>query len=176
MPEIVAVPAPQVTDVWVVENHEIEYLGLEPQPPVELIVVEQVQVVALVDTGKGDQGPQGPVGQSVIPFARDYQLEVTTGVQPFRFPFAGTLRGISACLGIPATGSSVILDLNVDGASIFANPADRPAIPAGAIDLPEIALNVPFVSGNRLTIDVDDIGSTFAGEDLTVFVRYEQAV
>ena len=28
MPEIVAVPAPQVTDVWVVENHELPVVNL----------------------------------------------------------------------------------------------------------------------------------------------------
>lgn len=176
MPEIVAVPAPQVTDVWVVENHELEYLGLEPQPPLELIVVKQFEAIAIIDTGKGDPGPMGPVGHSVVPFAWDWTLQVVTGHQPYRFPFAAVLRGFSACLGAAAQGSDVVLDVNVDGVSIFTDPADRPRILAGTDDLPEITLNVPIVSGNRLTIDVDDIGSTFAGEDLSVFVRYVETV
>jgi hypothetical protein len=175
MPEIVAVPAPQVTEVWVVENHEIEYLGLEPQPPVELIVVEQIEVVALVDTGKGDPGPRGPAGESVIPFARDYELVVAQGRQPYRFPFVATLVGVSAYMGVPCQGSPTVLDVNVDGVSIFANQANRPQIPVDTGDLPEITLNIPIVPGNRVTIDIDDIGSTLAGEDLTVFIRYERA-
>jgi hypothetical protein len=175
MPEIVAVPAPQVTEVWVVENHEIEFLGLEPQPPVELIVVQQVEVVALVDTGKGDPGPMGPMGYSVIPFALDYNVEVRTGAQAYRFAFAATLVGVSACMRLAGTGGPTIIDININGVSIFTNQADRPRLLDGTDDLPEITLNVPIVSGDRLSIDVDDIGSTFSGEDLSVFVRFERA-
>ena len=175
MPEIVAVPAPQVTEVWVVENHEIEFLGLEPTPPVELIVVQQVEVVALIDTGKGDTGPMGPAGESQIVFGRDYELMVAAGRQPYRFPFAATLVGVSACMGIPCQGSPTVLDLNIDGVSVFIDQNDRPQIPPLTDDLPEITLNIPIVSGNRVTIDIDDVGSILAGEDLSVFVRYERA-
>jgi len=175
MPEIVAVPAPQVTEVWVIENHEIEFLGLEPQPPVELIVVQQIEVIALVDTGKGDQGIPGPPGESQIVFARDYEVTVTQGKQAYRFPFNAVLVGVSACMGLPCLGSPTIIDINIDGVSIFTNPADRPQIPEIEGDLPEITLNVSIVPGNRVTIDTDDIGSTLAGEDLTVFIRYEKA-
>jgi hypothetical protein len=178
MPEIVAVPAPQVTDVWVVENHELEYLGLEPQPPVEIIVVRQTEAVALIDTGKGDQGvpgPMGPMGESVIPYFLDYDLEPRQGRGLYRFAFAAVLKGVSAHLRVPGEGSPTILDVNLNGTTVFPDQNDRPSIPAGTGDLPEISLNIPIASGDLLSVDVDDTGSTFGGEDLGVFIRFERA-
>jgi hypothetical protein len=167
MPEIVVVPNPNVTDIWVVQNAESDYASI--------VVVQPTPVVSLVDTGKGDPGPAGPMGESQIVFARDYEVTITQGRQAYRFPFAATLVGVSACMGVPCTGSPTILDINVDGISIFTNQANRPQVPPITGDLPEITLNVPIVPGNRVTIDIDDIGSTLAGEDLSVFVRYEKA-
>jgi hypothetical protein len=176
MPEIIAVPSPSNVDVWVVENSQIEVLGLEPAPPVEIIVVNQSQVIRLIDTGKGDPGPQGPQGESVIPYAMDYTLDPTVGIRVFRFPFAGTLLGVSGCLSTASIGSPVIVDINIDGTTIFADQNDRPQFAAGITDLPEITLNVPFVSGNKVSVDVDDVGSTFEGEDLQIFIRYERTI
>jgi hypothetical protein len=137
--------------------------------------VEQIEVVAFVDTGKGDPGPMGPMGDSVVHFSLDYNVEVRVGAQKYRFAFPATLVGVSACLRLAGTGGPTIIDINVNKVSVFANQADRPQIPDGSDDLPEITLNIPIVSGDRLSIDVDDIGSTFSGEDLSVFVRFERA-
>jgi len=167
MAEIVVVPDPNVTDIWVVQNAESDYASI--------VVVQPTPVVSLVDSGKGDPGPAGPVGESVIVFALDYEVEVRVGRQVFRFPYAATILGISACMRVACQGSPTILDLNVDGVSVFTDPNDRPQIPALATDLPEIALNIPIALGNKVSIDVDDIGSTLAGEDLEVFVRHERA-
>lgn len=174
MPEIIAVPSPSNVDVWVVENNQIEVLGLEPAPPVEIIIVNQPEVIRLIDTGKGDPGPQGPQGESLIVFAMDYNLYVKASVRSYRFPFDGTILGVSGCLSTAPTGSPVIVDINLDGVTIFPNQNDRPQFADGVDDLPEITLNVPFVSGNRCSVDVDDIGSTFEGEDLEIFIRYER--
>jgi len=175
MPEVVAVPLQQATDVWVIQNTDTDVLVDVPTPPCELIVSLATEIVAVIDTGKGDPGPMGPVGHSVVPFAKDGPIEVSVGSQPFRFPFDATVLGLSACFRIPNT-TTVTFDLHVDGVTAFPNQANRPDIPGGDTDLPEITLNVPIVSGNRLTIDVDDTGGSFDGEDLIVFVRYVQAV
>ena len=154
----------------------------------DIIVVESqpiIQVIEVPATGPvqvdealipGPPGGPGPVGQSVIPFAYDYSLSPTVGVQPYRFPFAATILGVSGCLGVAASGSPVVIDINVNGTTIFPVQADRPSFAPGVTDLPEIALNVPIVTSDRLTIDLDDVGSTLSGEDLTVFIRYERAV
>jgi hypothetical protein len=175
MPEIIAVPSPSNVDVWVVENSQIEVLGLEPDPPVEIIVVGQSQVIRLIDTGKGDPGPMGPAGESVIVFEMPYNLYVTQSVRTYRFPFAGTILGVSGSLSQAPVGSPVIIDVNLNGTTVFTDQNDRPQFADGIDDLPELPLNVPFVEGDRCSTDVDDIGSTFEGEDLAVYIRFERA-
>lgn len=176
MPEIIAVPSPSNVDVWVVENSQIEVLGLEPNPPVEIIIVGQPEVIRLIDTGKGDPGPQGPQGESVIVFEMNYNLYVAASSRSYRFPFDGTILGVSGSLSQAPVGGPVIVDINLNGTTIFPIQANRPQFADGINDLPEIPLNIPFVSGDRCSTDVDDIGSTFEGEDLAVFIRYERAV
>jgi hypothetical protein len=151
-------------------------------------VVESLPVIQVIETPApgpvqvvealipGPPGGPGPIGQSIIPFAYDYNLNPSNGQQPYRFPFAATILGVSGCLGVAASGSPVVIDVNINGVTIFPVQADRPSFAPGVTDLPEIALNVPIVTSDRLTIDLDDVGSTLSGEDLTVFIRYVKAV
>ena len=166
MAEVVVINLPAGADI----------LGV-PNVQTEVLTQELTEVVVVVDTGKGDPGPVGPMGppgDSVVPFSLDYAVEPRVGSQSYRFAFDATLAGVSACLRVAGTGSDLVLDINIDGVSIFTDQNDRPRILDGTDDLPEIALNVPIVSGNRLSVDVDDIGSTFGGEDLSVFIRFER--
>ena len=154
-----------------------DIIVVESQPVIQVIEVPAAGPVQIIEALiPGPPGGPGPVGQSVIPFAYDYSLSPSAGKQPYRFPFAATLLGVSGCLGTAASGSPVVIDINVNGVTIIANQANRPSFAPGVTDLPEIALNVPIVTSDRLTIDLDDVGSTLSGEDLTIFVRYEKAV
>lgn len=109
-------------------------------------------------------------------FSRDGALTVGTGVSRFRFPFAVTILGVSAAVGTAPTGSSIIIDVNKNGVTIFTTQANRPEIPIGANDsgIEDVPNVTAVVAGEYLTIDRDQIGSTIAGSDLTVFVRYER--
>lgn len=64
------------------------------------------------------------------------------------------------------TGSSLIVDVNIDGTTIFTNQAKRPEIAIGEHSddsgVPDV---INLVEGNRLSIDVDQIGSSVAGGD-----------
>jgi hypothetical protein len=153
----------------------------------DIIVVESLPIIQVIETPAtgpvqvvealipGPPGGPGPIGQSIIPFVYDYHLNPSNGHQPYRFPFAATILGVSGCLGVAATGSPVVIDINVNGVTIFPVQTSRPSFAPGVTDLPEIVLNVPIVTSDRLTIDLDDVGSTLSGEDLTIFIRYEKS-
>lgn len=75
------------------------------------------------------------------------------------------------------TGASIIVDVNKAGTTIFTTQANRPTI---AISGTQADSGTPDVTslaeGDKVTIDIDQIGSTIAGADLTVEVVCTQAV
>lgn len=84
---------------------------------------------------------------------------------------AGTIVDVRAYLDTAPTGSSFIVDVNKNGTTLFTTAANMPTIAASAnassTTLPDITA---VAAGDRLTIDVDQIGSTVAGSGLYVTV------
>ena len=106
-----------------------------------------------------------------ITFAQGGALVVGAG--PFRHYMKGawTITQVRASVGTAPTGASVIVDVNKNGTTIFTTQSNRPTIAvstntdlADAIDVSALA------DGDYLTVDIDQIGSTIAGSDLTVQV------
>lgn len=86
---------------------------------------------------------------------------------------AWTIAGVRANVGIPASGTSVIIDVNVDGTTIFTAQNNRPAIAAGVYTSGKVT-NMTITSipnGSFVTVDVDQVGSVVAGNDLTVQIE-----
>lgn len=71
------------------------------------------------------------------------------------------------------TGTSIIVDVNKDGSSIFSS-TNRPEITPGSNTDESIIIDTPeWADGEYLTVDIDAVGSTAEeGQDLTVHVRY----
>lgn len=113
----------------------------------------------------------------VIPYASSGILTVRTGVTRFRWPFGAVILGVSAAVSTAPTGASIIFDINRNGVSIFNPTANRPVIAAGAFaTLTEIVPDTfTMFLGDYLTVDIDQVGSSVAGSDLTVFIRYRQS-
>jgi hypothetical protein len=83
------------------------------------------------------------------------------------------VQSVRASVGTAPTGAAVIVDVNKNGASIYsATPANRPTIAVGTKTAlggtPDVTT---FALGDNLSVDLDQIGSTVAGSDLTVVVR-----
>lgn len=120
-------------------------------------------------------GPQGAVGQSTKEWNYPGTLAVRTGVQALPLPFDGSILGVSARVTTAPTGAAVLVDVNKNGTTIFTTQANRPTIADGALatagenQLMDVA---SFVAGDYLTIDIDQVGSTTPGANLTVVVRY----
>lgn len=109
-------------------------------------------------------------------------LAVVTGKGRYRFPWAVTILGIAATVNTAPTGASVIVDVNKiaspgSGAAstIYSTQGNRPTIAIGAYDSGETTPNTTsFAAGDHMTVDIDQIGSTVTGADLTVIVRFKR--
>ena len=73
------------------------------------------------------------------------------------------------------TGASLIVDVNKNGTTIFTTQSNRPEIAISANTDESGAPEVNSLAKNdRLDVDIDQVGSTVAGADLTVMVRCKQ--
>lgn len=84
---------------------------------------------------------------------------------------AGTITDVRAYVDTAPTGATLIVDVNKNGTTIFTTQANRPIVAisgnASSTTLPDVTA---VAAGDRLTIDVDQIGSSVAGADLYVSV------
>lgn len=128
-----------------------------------------------------------------MPIKRRSGLPVDGSLENLLFSMAGTLTvktgtlrvpihggtfdiiSIDAMVGTAPTGASAIVDVNKNGTTVYGTQANRPTIAAGTTDATVGAHSVTSVtSGDYLTVDVDQIGSTVAGADLVVSIRLQR--
>lgn len=71
---------------------------------------------------------------------------------------------------IAPSGDSLILDINKNGTSIWATTqANRLQLPASGVASTQTSFDTTTLSASDvLTIDIDQVGSTYAGQDVTV--------
>ena len=116
-------------------------------------------------------------GQFILPCTGE--LSVGTDVSPLPI-FAGatlTITEVYAYVKTAPVGASLIVDVNKNGTTIFTNQSNRPTIASGSNSDTSGAPDVTSLSKNDvLTIDVDQIGSSTAGSDLIVVIRFTQEV
>jgi hypothetical protein len=104
-------------------------------------------------------------------FAISGDAAVTTGT--VQLPFFGdhTIEKVALWADTGPTGASLIVDANLNGTTIFTTQSHRPTITAGNTDgesgTPDVT---DATDGDYLTIDVDQVGSSTAGSDITVAV------
>ena len=83
-----------------------------------------------------------------------------------------TIATVIASVSTAPTGASLIFDVNKNGTTIFSTQGNRPTITASAFtDLASTPDVTSLASGDYLTVDVDQIGSTVAGADAIVRIR-----
>lgn len=102
---------------------------------------------------------------------------LTTGSGSFKLPFTldAEIVSVQLAVGTSPTGADLIVDVNKNGTTVFTTQANRPTVPDGDANGvgAEAVPDVTAVSeGDYLTIDIDQIGSSVAGEDLTVVVEW----
>lgn len=109
-------------------------------------------------------------------YAAAGELEVGAGT--FRLPFGQPARliNVRASVAVAPTGANIIIDVNLNGASVFTS-ATKPTIVAGT-NMSAVAFpDTQYIDiGEYLTVDIDQVGSTLPGEDLTVTVLLENDI
>jgi len=120
--------------------------------------------------------PPAPVIVSQAVFHIPGTLSV--GASPMRiynnFGASKTITKVMIAAPTAPTGAAIKVDVNLGGTTIFTNQAHRPEIVASANTGTTTDIDVPtWAANNYLTIDIDQVGSTIAGADLTVHVVYQ---
>jgi hypothetical protein len=104
-------------------------------------------------------------------FSRSGGIEATPGTH--RWPVYGNWTVVAALgtVAVAPTGRSILVDVNYNGVSILGSTQNRIEILAGELSGSAANISSPaLVSGGYLTCDVDQIGDTYAGEDLVVVI------
>lgn len=125
------------------------------------------------------RGPAGPAGPALVflPFSMQGQVRVVSGLG--RFPVVGgtyRVETVAATVEAAPLGSPIVVDVLVNGASIYAgHPERRPAIASGATLATVGAHNPITVSdGDYVNVNVAAVGSLLSGHYLVVAVGLQQ--
>jgi hypothetical protein len=99
-------------------------------------------------------------------------VTVTTGVHRLYNDTGRTLTisKVRSSATTSPTGSTLIVDVNLGGTTIFTTQANRPAIAISGTTATGVPDVTSWADGTYLTVDVDQVGSTIAGSNLTVSV------
>jgi len=100
--------------------------------------------------------------------------ELVTGACKIRFyaPQALTIEEVHAAVDTAPSGAAVIVDVHLNGTTIFTDQAKRPQIASGTYSDTSDVPDVTAVAKNDLvTMEVDQVGATPKGSDLVVQVR-----
>lgn len=83
-----------------------------------------------------------------------------------------TITAVRTHVGTAPTGATLIVDVNKNGTTIFTTQGNRPTVAISGNTSGKVT-NMDVTSladGDYLTVDIDQIGSTVAGSDLTVTI------
>lgn len=104
-------------------------------------------------------------------------LAVATGTHRFYMRGPGTrvwtIVGVWISCGVAPTGAAILVDVNINGTTIFTTQANRPSIAiSGFVSSRVTNMDVTTISeGQYFTADIDQVGSTVTGQDLQVFIE-----
>jgi len=91
-------------------------------------------------------------------------------------PVAGTIIGVRARADTAPVGAAMIVDVNKNGTTLFTTQGNRPTIADGGNNSTTTLPDVTAVAaGDRITYDVDQVGSGTAGADVSVVVAIKVA-
>ncbi len=95
-------------------------------------------------------------------------------IRIYNFLADKTIVGVYASCSSAPTGAAIIVDVNLNGTTIFTNQSHRPQIAASAFYGSTTTIDVPTWSTNSyITVDIDQVGSTLAGDYVVVYVVYK---
>jgi hypothetical protein len=106
----------------------------------------------------------------------DETLNLTTGPAKvtFRAPVAMNITGVRASVNTAPVGSTIIVDVNEAGASIFStrlsiDSSEKTSVTAA---VPPVFSDTAIANDAEITVDIDQIGSSTAGRGLKITLYY----
>ena len=128
--------------------------------------------VTATDDPGNDQTDVTIVVYQILPYSYTGTLTVQTGTFRLYVERASTIVSVRASVGTAPTGAAILVDVNKNGTTIFTTQSNRPSIAVSTNTATAAAINVTsLAAGDYLTVDIDQIGSTVAGANLTVVVE-----
>jgi hypothetical protein len=89
----------------------------------------------------------------------------------FVAPCALTVTNVKMSVATAPTGADLIIDIHKNGTTIFTTQGNRPTIAAGETTEDSAAPDVTSIAaGDLIKLEIDQIGSTIAGADLSATV------
>ncbi len=102
-------------------------------------------------------------------------LAVSVLAWKFVAPFAFTIRNVYGAVGTAPVGAAAIVDVRVDTgsgpASIFANQAEMVVIADAGFTGVSATKDHAVAAGNIVSIEIEQVGSTTPGDDLTIVLN-----
>jgi hypothetical protein len=127
--------------------------------------------VAVTDAGSGEATVTISAGAVVIPFSHAGNAVVGSGTMRYYVDQTWTISTVRASVNVAPTGAAILVDVNKNGTTIFTTQANRPEIAVSTnTDVSGTPNVTSLASGDYLTVDIDQIGSTIAGADLVVTI------
>lgn len=145
------------------------YVEINPSTPA-VVEVNPLQSIVLIEvTAPGGFG--GGLGVEAFQFSRN-ALSVSIGGVPLTLDGDYEVESYTIGCGTAPVGAAIICDINKNGVSIFTTQSHRPTIASGqtvgSTTAPDI---MTFSAGDRITIDIDQVGSTSPGAGLEINLR-----
>lgn len=133
----------------------------------------------LIKKNSGTEGDTSWANFPEVPvavFSRSGILSVGAGQLQQAVRGAWTITAVRASVWVAPAGASIIIDVHrgaagATGTTIFTTQTNRPTIAAAAFTGITVAPEVSALAdGDHLKVDIDQVGSTTAGSDLTVVI------
>ena len=115
--------------------------------------------------------------RSIVQLESIGALTVGVAKDKLVLPFNGELINAAVTVGVAPTGAALVVDLLLNGVTIYTTTANRPTVaisalvgsPANSVLRPDVT---KFVAGDVLSLSIITVGSTIAGTDLDVSVQF----
>lgn len=123
------------------------------------------------DGPAGGAGPTGPSGNRGIGgpiFTMEGDLVTKVGTLKWKNRGNSTIDAVLLVVGEAPIGANIIVDVNKNGTTLFST--GKPTILDGETDngSGSVPSSTLLVDGDEITVDIDQVGSSTSGSDLTV--------
>ncbi len=117
-------------------------------------------------------GGTGETSDYVVPYSPTFHISGTLSVQVYTIewvaPVQFKFKSATGRVGTAPTGASLIVDVRDDGASLFASQGEMINVAASEQQDTSATKDAIVAVGSVITIEVEQVGSSVAGADLTM--------